>query len=119
MSNGSIWPIDKTLSSATTPGQIRPGNNCCEGVLRIPQSSSITGASPSGCLVSYPRHTFGDSYPSAAVKVNSTAPADYASLLVRVNIWVMAMKEYSTLPRAPQMRFSVIIISSWEKDAIL
>ena len=28
-----------------------------EGVLRIPQSSSITGTSPSDCLVSYPGHS--------------------------------------------------------------
>ena len=37
----SIWPIDKTLSGATTPGQSRPGSDGNEGVLWIPQSSSI------------------------------------------------------------------------------
>ena len=35
----SIWPIDRTLSGDTTPGQSRPGND--ERVLRIPQSSSF------------------------------------------------------------------------------
>ena len=40
-------------SGATTLGQSRPGSNDNEGVLRIPQSSSITGTSPSDCLVSY------------------------------------------------------------------
>ena len=54
MSNSSIWPIDRTLSSATTPGQSRPGSNGNERVLHIPQS--ITGALPSDCLVSYPGH---------------------------------------------------------------
>ena len=49
----SILPIDKTLSGATTPGQSEPGSDGSEGVLRIPQSSSITGTSPSDCLVSY------------------------------------------------------------------
>ena len=51
----SIWPIDRTLSGATTPGQSGPGSNGNEGVLHIPQCSSITGASPSDCLVSYNR----------------------------------------------------------------
>ena len=45
------------LSGATTLGQSGPGSNGNEGVLRIPQSPSITGTSPSDCLVSYPEHT--------------------------------------------------------------
>ena len=32
----SIWPIDRTLSGATTPGQSRPGSDGNEGVLYIP-----------------------------------------------------------------------------------
>ena len=43
MSNGFFLPIDKTLSGATTPGQSGPGNDGNEGVLRIPQTSSISG----------------------------------------------------------------------------
>ena len=39
----SIWPIDRTLSGATTPGQSGHGSDGNEGVLRIPQSSCITG----------------------------------------------------------------------------
>ena len=39
MSNSSIWPIDKTLLDATTPGQSEPGSNDNEGVLHISQSS--------------------------------------------------------------------------------
>ena len=42
------------LSIATIPGQSGPGSNGNEGVLRITQSSSITGTSPSDCFVSYP-----------------------------------------------------------------
>ena len=45
--------MDRALSDATTPGQSGPGSNGNEGVLRIPQSPSITGTSPSDCLVSY------------------------------------------------------------------
>ena len=47
------------LSGATTLGQSRPGSNGNEGVLCIPQSSSIAGTSPSDCLVSYPGHSWG------------------------------------------------------------
>ena len=52
----SIWSIDRTLSGATTPDQSGPGSDGNEGVLHIPQSSTITGTSPSDCLVSYPGH---------------------------------------------------------------
>ena len=37
-------------------GQSGPRSNVIEWVLRIPQSSSITEASLSDCLVSYPGH---------------------------------------------------------------
>ena len=55
MSNSSIWPINRTLSVATTIGQSGSGSNGNEEVLHIPQSSR-TGASLSDCLVSYPGH---------------------------------------------------------------
>ena len=78
----SIWPIDRTLSSATTPGQSGPGSNGNEGVLRIPQISSITGTSPSDGLMSYPGHSLGEFYPSAEKQsVYSTTPSDWASSL--------------------------------------
>ena len=71
----SVWPMDRTLS-ASTPSQSGPGN---ERGFGIPQSSSITGNSPSDCLVSYPEHFLGVSYPSAEKQsVYSTAPADWA-----------------------------------------
>ena len=43
-----------TPSGATTSGLGRPGSDGNEGVLRIPQSSSISEHSPSDCLMSYP-----------------------------------------------------------------
>ena len=68
-------------SGATSPDQSGPGSDGNKGVLHIPQSSSITGTSPSDCLVSLPGHLLGGSYPSAEVQlVYSTAPADWASL---------------------------------------
>ena len=48
----SIWLIDRIQSGATTPGQNGSGSDGNEEVLHIPQSSSITGTSPSDCLVS-------------------------------------------------------------------
>ena len=39
------------LSGAATPDQSGPGSDGNKGVLRIPQSSSITGTSPSNSLV--------------------------------------------------------------------
>ena len=41
-----------TLSGATTLDKSGPGSHGNEGVLRIPQSSSITGKSPSDFLMS-------------------------------------------------------------------
>ena len=53
MSNSSIWPIDRTLSGATTLDQCWPGSNGNERVLHIP------GVSLSDCLVLYPGHLLG------------------------------------------------------------
>ena len=75
-------PYIGPLSGATTPGQSGPGSNGNKGVLHIPQSSSITGTSPSNCLVSYPGHSMVGSYPSAEKQlVYSTAPADWAIMV--------------------------------------
>ena len=35
--SSSIWPIDRTLSSASTPGQSGPRSDSNEGVLHIPK----------------------------------------------------------------------------------
>ena len=80
MSNRSIWPIDRTLSSAATSGQDRHESDSNEGVLSISQSSSITGASPSDSLVSYKVHSLGESYPLSEMQsVYSAAQADWAN----------------------------------------
>ena len=49
----SIWPIYRTLSRATTPSFSEPGSYGNKWLLRISQSTSITGTSPSDCFVSY------------------------------------------------------------------
>ena len=74
-----IWSIDRTLSGVTTLGQSEPGSDGNEGMLHIPQNSSITETSPWDCLASYPGHSLEGSYPSAEVQsVYSTAPANWA-----------------------------------------
>ena len=79
--------MDRTLSSATTSAQSEHGSDVNRGVLRIPQSSSITGTSPSDFLVSISWHSLGvGSYPSAEKQsVYSTAPVDWASLVLVYN----------------------------------
>ena len=62
------------LLGAATPGLSGPGSDGNKGVLYIYQSSSITGTSPSDCLVSYQDTRGWGSYPSAEVQpVDSTA----------------------------------------------
>ena len=81
MWNGSIWPIARNLSGATIPSQSEPGSDGNKGVLTITQSSSISGASPSDCLMLYPGHSLWEgSYLSAKMQsVYSTVPpADLA-----------------------------------------
>ena len=67
------------MCRATTPGQSGPGSNDNEEALRISQSSSIAGTSPSHCLVSRTLGVcVGGSYLSAEMQsVYSTAPADW------------------------------------------
>ena len=61
----SISSTDRTLSGATSWNHSGSGSNDNEGVLCIPQSSSITGSSPSDCFVSNLGHSLEGSYPSA------------------------------------------------------
>ena len=64
----SFWLLERTLSVATTPGQIGPVNNGNEGVCCIPQSSSFTRASYSDCLASYLGYSLRESNPSAEMQ---------------------------------------------------
>ena len=54
MQSSFIWPIDRALSSTITLSQSGPKSDSNEGVLRVPQSSSIIKTSPSDRLVSNP-----------------------------------------------------------------
>ena len=56
MQFSSIWPIDRILSVATTPGL--SGLEAMAIKAYIPQSSSNTGTSPTNCSVSYQNTLF-------------------------------------------------------------
>ena len=84
-----------THSGATALSQSGPGSDGNEGVLHIPQSSSIIGASD--CLVSYPGQSLVGSYHSAEKEsAYSTSPGDRAILRIA---WkqVRSVLEMSTL----------------------
>ena len=99
-------PIDKTLSGATTLGQGGPGSEGNEEVLCISQSCSITEASPSDCLVSFPGHSLGESYPFAEIQsVYSAAPTDWASVTT----------DTKTVNRASEVFINLVPVSTKEK----
>ena len=84
-------PRDRTLSGATTSGQSRTGSDGSEGVIRIPENSSIARASPSVCLVSYPGHsierglTLLQRCSRCILKPKSTGLHTLLSILVNIN----------------------------------
>ena len=82
MSNSSNWPIDRNQFGDTTLGQSGPESDGNEEVLHIPQSSKITGASPSDCLVSYPRRLLQGGYNPSAEKQSA-----YSTTLVDWTTW--------------------------------
>ena len=87
-----VYLIDRTLSDSTTPGQIGSGSDGDEGVLHIPQSFSITRASPSDCLLSYARHLLGESYPTAKMQsVYSAAPVNWDRAILDMTEWLNGM----------------------------
>ena len=73
ISNNAIYPFDKTLSGATTQSQSGHGNDGNEGILHIPQSSSIglfNVYQDTCCECPYPAEEMQSMY--------STAPANWA-----------------------------------------
>ena len=61
----------------------------------IPQSSSITEASPSDCLLSYPGYSLGEFYPSAEMQsMYSTTTADWA-----MQTRILDITEFNVIPR--------------------
>ena len=114
-----IQPIDRTLSGDTTLSHREPGSDGNEGVLRTPQSSSITAASPLGCLISSPEHSLVGSYPSAKKQfVYSTAPANWAiamhifTLLSVNEILLLRCVDWSSNFRGLPLKMEMALCSS-------
>ena len=87
-------PYIGPLSGATIPVQSGPGSDGNEGVLRIPQSSSIDGAAPSVCLVSYLGHSLagGVFYSSSRLgKADTSFYAYKSGLCVCVCVCVVGL----------------------------
>ena len=84
------------LSGTTIPGQRGPGSDGNEGVLRIPQSSSIAGTSPSDCLVSYLGHSLGGLIPLKTRRRSILQPQPTGQLslcvCVCVCVWARALE---------------------------
>ena len=78
MSSSSTWPADWILSGFTPPKQSGPGTDGKEMVLNVPQSSSVTEALPSDCLMSYPGYSLEESY--LAAETQSVFSADLSRL---------------------------------------
>ena len=128
----SVWPIDRILSGATTPGQWGPRSDGNEGLLHILQSFRDEVSPPDG-LISYPRHSLGEFYFSGEMlSVYFSVPVDLATstrtqnvpgtttrsqkylvlpLGVRVYRWLplrtrvdlkIMAKEYARVPRPPE-----------------
>ena len=109
--SSSLWPLDSTLSGATTPNQSGPESDDNEGVPCIPQNSSIPGASPSDCSVSYLGHSLGESYPCTEMQlVYSTAQADWANLLF-YDFMIFTIKFYIYMPNFIALSWIVFIVN--------
>ena len=106
----SIQPKDWALSGATIPGQNGPGSDGNEGVLCIPQSSSITGTLQSDSLVLYPGHSLVGCYPSA--EVQSVYPSRQGNQIRRI-IFDWSSKETPTFSRVVYLNIEYIRLSSF------
>ena len=90
----SIWPIERNLSGATTPGHSGPGINGNKGVFRIPQSCRIIGTSLSDCLVSYPGNLLWEFYPSVEM-TESSFRYEYLKQFNCANKWLLLLSLFN------------------------
>ena len=108
----SIWPIDKTLSGATTQDQSGPGNDGGEGVLNIPQSSCMTRTLQSDGLMSYPGLLLRGSYPSKEMlSMYSAAQADWANRGFKKNLIMTGRWGFCILSEISSTHWFYIVIN--------
>ena len=103
----SIWPIDRILSGATTPGQSGPGSDGSERVLCIPQSSRNTGISPSDCLVSYLGHSLGGGF----IPLQRCSQCILQSQLIGQKLHAVVRLQFWSLMRV--WCYLIIVITFW------
>ena len=84
----SICLLDRTISCATTSAESGPGSDGNKGVLCIPQSSIITEASPSDCLMLYPGHSLEGSYSVQRYSQCILQPQPTGTVILRTLVWV-------------------------------
>ena len=98
----STWPINRTQSDATTPGQDGPGSDGNKGVLSSPQSSSITEASLSDCLVSYPGQSLRSLTPlwrcSRCILLPQPTGPNYCSFIMESFIIIRDIPNFASVP---------------------
>ena len=108
MTNSSIWFIDRTLSGDTPPGKRSPGSDGNEGVLRIPQCSSIIGAFQSDCLVSYLGHSFEESQQRWSRSILRPQPTG-----LYITEWKLLIFDRNTLNHKSMGKLFVFYRNTW------
>ena len=87
-----IWPKDRTLSGATTPGQSGLWSDGNKVLLRIPQSYSITGTSSSVCCASYPGYSLGGGLmplQRCSICILQSQSTEQGTIWLSRNDWIM------------------------------
>ena len=80
-----IWPIDRTLSSTSTPGQVDQGAMAMNGYSIFPKAPTLLKPRHEIVWVSYPGHSLEESYHSAEMQsVSSPIPADCTHLFAEL-----------------------------------
>ena len=118
MQFSSIWPIDRTLSGATTSDQSGPGSDGIERELCIPEFSSNTETSQSDCLVSYPGQSLvgGKVYPTVEKQsLYSTAPADWAKITKAVIRGDLIVMNFDKILQTFSLLICVFLMFFWFK----
>ena len=108
------WPIDRTLSGATIPGQSGPGSDGIEELLRIPPKLQHWKLIIKSFIVSYPGH-------SLRGRVFANGPGDLGSIPGRVIPKTLKMELDTTLLNTQhyKVRFKGKVEQSWEWSSAL
>ena len=108
-----VWPVYRTLLHATTPGQSGSESTGNKEVFSIPQSPSITGVSPSDCLMSYPGHSLDGVLPFCRDAVGVFCSLSrLCCLFINLLVWFYVSRRKRTHPRYVCRQHTVIPAAS-------